>query len=682
VHTFVPGLPLTFLEYNLVTGDSLAGIGTLDEVTDILDIDQSSLEMFIGGKSVMDEVREDIRRLGSFADASAEYVQEARETRAEIEARLSQVQARFDILAASRVDESINTGAALSTNIEDVSELSEYERAQNVLESTDPLHFPTAFPEVFEGNKSGFDVILGNPPWEEERLDEDNYWRRYIPGLKGKSAGRKSELIKQIRADRPDLVEVFHSERQEKEKRREILKSGNFPGIGMGDPDTYKAFAWRFYYLTRPEGKIGIVLSRSAFSAAGSEKFRRKLLNEATIFDLTFLINNRNWVFPSVHPQFTIGLASIEKKSPNPSDMLPIKGPFPNSESFNQGHDSEPHLFNLNQALNWTNSASFPLLPPTPLSTEVFETQASHPPIGLDDPKSWRARPREGLHSSSDKKRSDGTQLMHFTDDPDPSYWPVYKGGTFRHWEPEYGDYYAWADPDLMMDYIQIKRENSYRYAGSRSAFYEMDEEWVKDPDTLSCLRPRVAYRKVSRRTDTRTIITSLVPEKSFLTDGSPYFLWPRGDQRDMSYLLGVISSIPFDWYARRFVETNVNLHLINSFPVPRPGRNNPVRHRVVQLSGRLAAVDDRYADWADAVSVEYGPLDDDSKQQKIYELDAVVAHLYGLTSEHVEVIFETFHRGWDYEERLAAVLDYYDSWAERLGPDRTQQTETVETDD
>jgi hypothetical protein len=32
VHTFVPGLPLTFLDYNLVTGDSLAGVGTLDEV--------------------------------------------------------------------------------------------------------------------------------------------------------------------------------------------------------------------------------------------------------------------------------------------------------------------------------------------------------------------------------------------------------------------------------------------------------------------------------------------------------------------------------------------------------------------------------------------------------------------------------------------------------------------------
>ena len=32
VHTFVPGLPLSLLDHNLVHGDSLTGVGTLDEV--------------------------------------------------------------------------------------------------------------------------------------------------------------------------------------------------------------------------------------------------------------------------------------------------------------------------------------------------------------------------------------------------------------------------------------------------------------------------------------------------------------------------------------------------------------------------------------------------------------------------------------------------------------------------
>ena len=30
------------------------------------------------------------------------------------------------------------------------------------------LHFPIAFPEVFLRDRPGFDVILGNPPWQED----------------------------------------------------------------------------------------------------------------------------------------------------------------------------------------------------------------------------------------------------------------------------------------------------------------------------------------------------------------------------------------------------------------------------------------------------------------------------------------------------------------------------------
>ena len=37
IHTFVPGLPLSFLDHNLVCGDSLTGIGTLDEAIQALD---------------------------------------------------------------------------------------------------------------------------------------------------------------------------------------------------------------------------------------------------------------------------------------------------------------------------------------------------------------------------------------------------------------------------------------------------------------------------------------------------------------------------------------------------------------------------------------------------------------------------------------------------------------------
>ena len=51
----------------------------------------------------------------------------------------------------------------------------------------------------------------------------------------------------------------------------------------------------------------------------------------------------------------------------------------------------------------------------------------------------------------------------------------------------------------------------------------------------------------------------------------------------------------------------------------------------------------------------------EDEKDALIAELDALVAHLYGLSRSQVEHVFKTFHRGWDYSSRLAQVLAFYD---------------------
>ena len=148
--------------------------------------------------------------------------------------------------------------------------------------------------------------------------------------------------------------------------------------------------------------------------------------------------------------------------------------------------------------------------------------------------------------------------------------------------------------------------------------------------------------------------------------DTAPYLLWPLGDERDQAYLLGVLCSLPLDWYARRFVETHMNFFVFNPLPVPRPARDDARWRRVVQLAGQLAAVDERFADWAQAVGVPCGPLDALDKPAHIHELDAVVAHLYGLTERQLIHLFETFHEGWDYQDRLETTLKHFPAWAKQ----------------
>ena len=182
----------------------------------------------------------------------------------------------------------------------------------------------------------------------------------------------------------------------------------------------------------------------------------------------------------------------------------------------------------------------------------------------------------------------------------------------------------------------------------------------------LPCFASRVAFRDVSRATDSRTVRVALIPPNVFITNKGPYFLWPRGDERDQAFLLGVLSSIPLDWYARRFVEISVNFFILNPFPIPRPRRNDSRWQRTVELSARLACSDERLVSWADSVGVECGPLEAEEKNDMIHELDAVVAHLYGLTEAQLVHVFETFHEGWDFRDRLDAVLGHFRSWRKR----------------
>jgi hypothetical protein len=151
-----------------------------------------------------------------------------------------------------------------------------------------------------------------------------------------------------------------------------------------------------------------------------------------------------------------------------------------------------------------------------------------------------------------------------------------------------------------------------------------------------------------------------LVPPKVVLTNKAPYLLLPGSGPNHEAYVLGVLSSIPFDWAARRVVELSMNFHILNSLPLPRPEPHHPLRARIAQIAGTIAAVDERYANWAASVGVPVGGVPEVDRGQWLAELDAAVAHLFGLSLDDVEVVFSTFHEGWEFEPYLSLVVEHY----------------------
>jgi hypothetical protein len=394
---------------------------------------------------------------------------------------------------------------------------------------------------------------------------------------------------------------------------------------------------------------MAIVMPRSLLSEASGAAWRREVFGNGEFADVTIIVNSGRWAF-DIHPQYSIALLTVDGHVT--LGEVRLAGPYHSEAEFQEGEQEPRSVFQADEFRTWGTDGAFPMLPSTEAG-EVFLQLHRHPRLDFIG-GSWRARPYAELHASSDKP------LMDLSQTGAGVGWPVYKGESFDLWNPDSGVYYGRCDPRIVLAELQRRRQRP----ASNSPFSEFSKSWREDPDTLPCQNPRIALRLVSRATDSRTVRAALVPPHVVLTHGAPYLLFPRGTAIDVAYLLGIMSSIPFDWNARRVIEVNMTYGPLNSFPVPRPDENNPLRCRVISLAGRLAAVDDRYVEWAAEVGVTVGSVNTQTeKDDFIAELDALVSLLYGLTEDHVERVFATFHRGWDYEPRLEAVLKHYREW-------------------
>lgn len=110
---------------------------------------------------------------------------------------------------------------------------------------TSATQFGSALPAASSGRPDGFSVILGNPPWERVKLQDQEFFAQRDPAVAGApNASARKKAIAALKDTNPTLLQEFADATRQAEGESHLLRSsGRYPLCGRGDLNTYAVFA-------------------------------------------------------------------------------------------------------------------------------------------------------------------------------------------------------------------------------------------------------------------------------------------------------------------------------------------------------------------------------------------------------------------------------------------------------
>ena len=208
-----------------------------------------------------------------------------------------------------------------------------------VAEANRVFHWPLEFPAVMA--RGGFDAVVGNPPWERIKLQEQEFFAvRDGEIATAPNKAERDKLIKALKMADPGTPQARLSEEFESAKRASeaasvfVRKTGRFPLTGTGDVNTYALFAEHFARLARaprkpepagsvaqivtdmggvrppPPGRAGVIVPTGIATDSSTSAFFGNLVARNRLTAL-YDFENRDGLFPGVHRSYKLSILAI-----------------------------------------------------------------------------------------------------------------------------------------------------------------------------------------------------------------------------------------------------------------------------------------------------------------------------------------------------------------------------------
>lgn len=455
------------------------------------------------------------------------------------------------------------------------------------------FHWHLAFPDVFHlsgsddepenaeaGWSGGFDVVLGNPPWERLTINEQEWFEARRPEISSApNASARKRLIANLLEEAPALHTDFRSARRLAGGESHIVRhSSRYPFCGRGDINTYSVFAESNYLLIDKHGSVGCIVPSGIATDDTTKLFFQNLMAcESLVSLLSF--ENEDFIFPGIHHATKFCLLTLSG-SARPSE----------SARFIFFARSVDDLAEEGRSFKLTAS-DIDLLNPNTKTCATFRTA-----IDCEITKFIHKRIPIFVRESAGSVEEATTlvRMFHMADDSDifrtreeleQNHWelrgnvfvrdcetmlPLYEAKMMHHFDHRFGTYEqqtaAQANQGKLPELSDSDHDDPYRTSLPKywveshevEAFFDgkWDRAWV------------LGWREITSAVTARTVIVCAVP-RTAIGNKIPLILPRRSDATTCVCLQANLTAFVLDYAARQKVGgTSLSYFFLQQFPV------------------------------------------------------------------------------------------------------------------
>ena len=595
IETFIFGTPLSLIEHHIKVGNSLI-FSSLQDLDSKLPQD----DLFFDNKwkEEINNLKTEFKKLEQLNDINANEIKQSKQIHQKNNLIIEKLNKYLNF---------INYVDFCNANNLKIDTLAEYNlflsnsniKFNNFVKTYNPFNIDLQFID-----SSKFNCVVGNPPWDVTSFGEKDFYSQYYSNYRNLSNNEKNQT-KEI------LHKSFLFLKWSKEENQNYIKSINnyykykYPyNKGAGKNNLFQFFLERNLSLLKKGGDLYYLTPSIWMFADSGENIRKYIFNNFNLKTL-YQFQNEKLIFKSIASNYKFCIYNINNtKESNFTKCFFLQ---------NDVSKLQDDTIKINLSLQEIKAYS-----PHKLSIIELSTQ-------IDKNIIFKAYKK--FNTLENKNFIEFTKINEApktitTEKENLSYIKVFEGKTMDAFNSQAENIRYWVDPKNL-------KNNLYK-------------------------NYRLAYRDIARNTDSRTLVSCILPKNNISTDTlviSKNYI----DLKILLFTQALFNSIICDYIIRRYVDLHVSITYLKHIPMPQPNidelQENEIFKQLIYNSALLSYIyaPQDFIEFVEKFNLQINtiPLDEIIKERFIDELkvqnDCLILKLYEITNNELKYILSTY---------------------------------------